>query len=442
MNMTKSQAIEYLLSLKGGSITPGLTRVEELLKRMGNPQESLKFIHIAGTNGKGSTLCFISEILKDAGYKVGRYVSPAVSDYCEKYQVGGKSISSNMLIKGAELVREKIDEMIASGYDSPSSFEAETALSFWFYKEKKCDFVVLETGMGGLEDATNVIKNPLVCVLASVSYDHMAFLGDTLSQIAMQKAGIIKPGAHVVSAKQHDEAENVIKNKAVECGCKLSIVDMDALQDKTVSENNRIHRKQLFSYKNHKRLSLSLLGKYQLKNAALAIEAIEALKSQNIKISDDSIRNGLKNAVWPGRFQIVSEKPLIILDGAHNEEAAQRLAETIRFYFTNTRIVYIMGMLKDKEYGKVCEITTPLADCIFTISTPNNSRALDRLELAETVRKSNSNVTAADSIEEAVEMAKLMAGPDGVVIAFGSLSYLGKMMELTNNGSGKNKRSR
>lgn len=443
--MKTTEAMDYMLKLQESGIRPGLERIACLLERMGNPQKELKFIHIAGTNGKGSTLAFISEILKAAGYRVGRYISPTIVDYKERFQVNSKKISEAMLVKGVEYLKAIIEEMEAAGEDTPSAFEAETALAFWYFKEKKCDYVTLEVGMGGLLDATNIIPAPLVCVLASVSYDHMGFLGDTLSDIAKQKAGIIKKGSYVVSQYQHEEVAKVITETANELECPLSMVDIDAIKpEKSAGFKdgglNKDRIKQVFTYKGYKRLELSLLGRYQQKNAALAIETVEALRMQGVKISDEAMRTGLKNTEWPVRFQVVADRPCIILDGAHNEEAAERLRESIDFYFTNSRIIYIMGMLKDKEYERVAELTAPKAECIFTLTPQNNPRALSAITLAETVRRYNPNVTAADSPEEALEMASLMAGRDGVIIVFGSLSYLGKMMELIQNGSGQDKR--
>lgn len=440
--MNESEAVEYLTNLKSGSICPGLDRVEELLKRLGNPQDELKYIHIAGTNGKGSTLAFVSEILKEAGFRTGRFSSPAIFTYRETIQINDKSISVSFLVKLVEQIKVEIDKMVSEGLDSPSAFEAQTALALLYFKEKKCDYVVMECGMGGLMDSTNIISSPEVAVLASISYDHMAFLGDSLEKIASQKAGIIKPGCIVVSAKQHDEAERIIIAKAKECDCKLRIVDETMLKDIDKPGIRKLRNERIMqriSYKGYKKIEVSLLGKYQKKNAALALEVVEALKERGVKISDEAVYSGFSKVVWPGRFQIVNDKPLIVLDGAHNEEAAIRLAETLDFYFTNTRIVYIMGMLKDKEYEKVCEITAPKADCIFTVSTPNNPRALGATELAETVRRYKQNVTSADSLEEALEMASLVAEKDGVIVVFGSLSFLGKMTELIKNGSGKDK---
>lgn len=445
--MTETEAINYIEKLQGSGIVPGLSRIQGLLDRMGNPEKDLRFIHIAGTNGKGSTLAFVSTILSKQGYRVGRYISPSITCYRERFQVSGRNISADMLAKGMTAIKECIDAMEAEGADTPSAFEAETALAFWFFKEKKCDFVVLEVGMGGLEDATNVIPAPEVAALASISYDHMQFLGKTLKEIATQKAGIIKPGCSVVSQIQHDEAAEVIRKIAGENGCELSFVSQeDIVPGKVKAFKPGVTKqkdiRQLFSYKGYKKLQLSLSGRYQLKNAALAIEVIEALRRRGVKVSDEAVAGGLANTVWPGRFQMISEKPCIFLDGAHNEEAAQRLAETIDFYFTNTRIIYIMGMLKDKEYEKVASLTAPKAEAIFTVTPPGNARALSAYDLAVTVKEYNSAVTATDSLEEALEMAGLMAGKDGVIIVFGSLSFLGRMMELiSDDGSGKNKNS-
>ena len=228
-----SEAIEYLTSLKGGKITPGLERISSLLELMGNPQKNVRMIHIAGTNGKGSTLTFISEILKASGYRVGRYTSPAVFDYRERFRVGERNISESDLIRGVDLIKEKISLLQNEKKELPSAFEAETALAFWFFNEKKCDFAVIETGMGGLLDATNVIDKPALSVIASVSYDHMAFLGDTLEKIAAQKAGIIKKGCPVVSALQHKEAADVVRKAAEEKGCELTIVSEDLINDRS-----------------------------------------------------------------------------------------------------------------------------------------------------------------------------------------------------------------
>ncbi len=427
--MKLDEAIEYLTSLKGGGIEPGLSRIRDLLEIMGNPQDSLRFVHIAGTNGKGSTLAFIAGVLLEAGYRVGTYTSPAVFDYRERFRTGKKSlrnITGNELVRGVTTVRAAVLEMEKRGVDTPSSFEAETALAFWYLKEKNCDIVVLETGMGGDEDATNVIGAPLAAVITSIGYDHMAFLGDSLDRIAAKKAGIIKKGCTVVTGSLPEEAERVIRKRAEDLSCGYITINKEAIRDRKVRKDSF---RQVFDYGAFRKLCIGPAGKYQLGNAALAVETVLALREKGIVVSDEAIYRGLETVKWPGRFEKISDRPIIVTDGAHNEEAAVKLRESIDFYFTNRHIIYIMGMLKDKEYDRVCEIMGDAADAVFTVSTPG-ARSLSAIELAGTMKRYNPNVTAADSSEEALELAGLMAGREGVIIIFGSLSFLRNITEF------------
>ncbi len=444
--MNYKQSLEYIESLSGYGIVPGLDSIKALCAKLGNPQDELRFIHIAGTNGKGSTLCYVSTILKCAGYRVGRYISPAISDYREKIQINGRPITQKSLCDGIELVKDACDRLVEEGKPHPTPFEVETALAFWYYKEQKCDYVVLETGMGGLEDATNLIRNTEVAVLASISMDHMQFLGKTLGEIARQKAGIIKKGCTVVSLKQQPEAMQVVSDTAKKMGCELRVADPGK------AEKIRYGlEKQVFDYGNYKKMEISLAGSYQIENAVLAIDVVEALRSRNAAdpdgysagapngafISDAALRQGLKEAEWYGRFSVLSGKPLFVVDGAHNEDAARKLAASIEFYFTNKRIIYIIGILKDKEYDKIIGLTAHYADQIITVTPPDNPRALHAYELAREISKVHGAVTAADSLEEAVEMSYMLAGKDDVILAFGSLSYLGKLREIVEKRSEK-----
>ncbi|MGN1148130.1 MAG: bifunctional folylpolyglutamate synthase/dihydrofolate synthase [Lachnospiraceae bacterium] len=426
--MNYAQTLEYIESLKAYGIVPGLGNITELCKRLGNPQDALSFVHIAGTNGKGSVLAYVSTILKCAGYKVGRYISPVIFDYCEKIQVGGRPISRKALCECMEEVKAACETMVADGFSQPTPFEVETAAAFLYFQKKECDIVVLETGMGGREDATNLIRNTKVAVLTSISMDHMQFLGKTLEKIAWQKAGIIKESCSVVSAVQEAEALSVIADEAKEKNCSLTIV-------KNAEKVRFGLEKQKFSYQDStgtafSNLEITLAGKHQIENAALAVEVIGQLALCGFPVSEKQLRKGLLETVWPGRFQIVAKRPLFILDGAHNEDAAKKLAESIRFYFTNKRIIYIMGILKDKEYEKVIAETYAYAEQIITVTPPDNPRALPALTLAQAVKEYHPHVTAAGSLEEAVEMAYLLAGKDDVIISFGSLSYLGRMMDI------------
>ena len=432
--MKYQEALDYIESIQSYGIVPGLSNITELCRLMGNPQEHLKFIHIAGTNGKGSALAYISTILKCAGYRVGRYISPTIMEYRERIQVNGKNITKDALCEGVELIRRACDEMVEKGFDHPTPFEVETALGFWYVDRQGCDIVVLETGMGGLWDATNLIRNTEVAVLTSISMDHMKFLGNCLAAIAQQKAGIIKAGCQVVSAMQKDEAMEVVRGTAKGKNCPLYVADVCALANIKRGMGRNIEC-QRFDYRGAdgyelKQLEIHLAGTVQPENALLAIETIRALQRKNYSITETAIRKGLKETVWLGRFSVIDKKPLFVVDGAHNEDAARKLAQSVEFYFTNKRIIYIMGILRDKEYEKVIELTHRYADQIITITPPENPRAMGAYELAQEIAKVHPNVTAVDSLEEAVEMARLLAGSEDVILAFGSLSYLGRLIRI------------
>ena len=315
--------------------------------------------------------------------------------------------------------------MVRDGAPHPTAFEIETALCFLYFREEKCDLVVLEVGMGGATDATNVIKTTVLEVLASIRMDHMGLLVDTLAEIAACKAGIIKPDTTVVSMRQQLEAMEVIRQVCQRQKADLRIAD--AANAKHVKYGLK---KQTFDYGNYKKLEITLAGKFQVANAVLAVEAVQALGKCGYEIKETAIRKGLKETVWNGRLQILEEHPLFIVDGAHNEDAAAKLADSIEFYFTNKRIIYIMGMLKDKEVDRVIALTEKYADQILTVTPPDNPRAMHAYDLATEVAKVHPNVTAVDSLEEAVELSHLLAGRDDVILCFGSLSYLGRILKI------------
>ncbi|MCM1535103.1 MAG: bifunctional folylpolyglutamate synthase/dihydrofolate synthase [Clostridium sp.] len=424
------QAMEYVESLSGHGIVPGLDSIKELCRRLGNPQNELKFVHIAGTNGKGSVLAYISTVLQCAGYKVGRYFSPVIFEYREKIQVNGKPISKAALCEELENIKLICEEMAAEGFAAPTLFEAETALAFWYFRKKGCDIVVLETGMGGAEDATNLITTTITSVISSVGMDHMKFLGNTLDKIAAQKAGIIKEGCRVVVMKQQPIVMDVVERAAREKHCPLTIAE----GTKASRIRSGIER-QKFDYDGMKNLEITLAGQFQIGNAILAVEAVRSLADRGFAVKEEDLRRGLKETEWRGRFEVIRKKPLFIVDGAHNEDAAQKLANSIEFYFTNKRIIYIMGVLKDKEYEKIISLTHKYADQIITVTPPDNARALPAYELAKEIALVHPDVTAVDSLEEAVEMSMLLAGSEDVILAFGSLSYLGKLIAIAEHAS-------
>lgn len=406
---------------KYGSVL-GLDNIRELLSRLGNPQDDLKFIHISGTNGKGSELAYLSEILSGAGYCVGRYISPTLYAYRERIQVNGEMIEKDSLAAHVTAVKAAVEGMEREGKGNPTAFEVETALSFLYFKEKKCDIVVLETGLGGRLDATNIVKTTVMEVISSIGMDHMIYLGDTLEEIAENKAGIIKPHTPVVSAKQEPEAEAVIARVCREQGCRLQIVEPVQLYDVRYG-----YERQLFSYKSWKNVEITLAGTYQVANAALALEAVEALRRLGYNLTEEQVRDGMKKASWRGRFSVIHKDPVVVIDGAHNPAAAKVLKDSIETYFQGKNIYYIFGVFADKDYESVIEITAPLAKGIITVQTPDNPRALPAEELRKAVERVNPHVEAAENIQEAVEKTFARAEKEDVIIAFGSLSFLGEV---------------
>lgn len=431
--MKYQEALDYLESIQNYGIVPGLESIVRLCGRLGNPQEGLQFVHIAGTNGKGSTLAYLSTVLRCAGYRVGRYSSPAVVEYREIIQVNGRNITQKAFGEGVELIRNACYEIMEAGFPHPTPFEVETALAFWYFDRKGCDIVVLETGLGGLYDATNLIRTTLVSVLASISMDHMKFLGNSLSKIAEHKAGILKEGCDAVSMEQEPEAMEVVRRVAKERHCRLRVTDRSSIVN--IRRGGRNVERQRFDYRPAegtvlKDLEIGLGGVVQMDNVLLALETLQVLREKGFVIKEEAVRRGLRETVWPGRFSVISKKPLFVADGAHNADAAEKLAQSIEMYFTNRRIIYIMGMLRDKEYEKVIRLTQSYADQIITITPPDNPRAMSAYDLAQEIAGVHPRVTAADSLEEAVELARLLAAPEDVILAFGSLSYLGRLIKL------------
>lgn len=434
-DMTFSEVMDYVEELKVYGSVPGLANIENLCNKLGNPQQALKFVHIAGTNGKGSVLAFTSEILKAAGYRTGRYISPTLFEYRERIQVNNRPISKKELCRQMTILKRICGELVEEGKPHPTAFEIETAMAFQYFKEQDCQIVVLETGLGGLLDATNVISNTLAAVFASISLDHMGVLGKTLQEIAENKAGIMKPGSAAVALKGEREVICVLQKRAEQLHIPFVMADPS-----DVSGIKRSLGKQIFSYKEYKNLTINLAGIYQIENAILAVEAVKLLGQKGINIPEKAVYKGLENTCWPGRFQILSKRPYFIADGAHNRDGAKRLAETIRFYFTNRKIIYIIGILRDKEQDEILRATCPLASQILTVPT-KGERGLSSYDLACKAKEYHAHVTAADSVEEAVEMAYLFADKDTVIVAFGSLSYLGGLIQIVekiNAGKGRN----
>jgi dihydrofolate synthase/folylpolyglutamate synthase len=401
----------------------GLDNITRLLDLLGNPQNQCKVIHIAGTNGKGSILAYLDGIFREAGYLVGRYISPTIFEYRERFQINGKYISEEDFSGCMEQVAVAIEKMLEQGYEHPTVYEIETAISFLYFLEKQVDVVLLETGLGGRLDATNVVERPLCEVIASISMDHMQFLGDTIEKIAIEKAGIIKPHTSVVVSPNDDQVCQVMKQ-----ACKDKQATLHMVQPKYEILHWGLEG-QSFTYDGQV-YDIRMLGEHQVRNAITAINVCNAVKQ--IKVSRKHIVNGLKNTLWQGRFEVVSTDPVVIRDGAHNEDAANVLKRTLQQYLHDYRLIYIMGVFADKDYKKMVEITAPLADTIITI-TPDNPRGLQAKKLAEIAKEYCSKVIVGTDFEQAMLQAKAIEAQSSektAIVMFGSLSFIGKAEEL------------
>ena len=416
--LTENEAALYMDEISVSGMVLGLDSIRELLRRLGSPEKSLEFVHIAGTNGKGSILAYISTVLKTAGYKTGRFFSPHIAFPREKIQINGHPVSKKDFCRILTDVKKASDEMVAEGLSRPTVFETETALALLYFKEKECDIVVMECGLGGRDDSTNVIPAPLVTVFAHIDLDHKRILGGTIEEIADCKSAIIKEGTSVVSGIQHDEVKRVLSERSMEKEADIHFAAPEKIRYSI--------KKQKFDAGAHKGLAISLAGLNQPENAAAAVAALDILSEKGFEISDKALRTGLETTEWFGRFSILGKKPYVIADGAHNPDAACRLKESLEIYFPDKKSVFILGVLKDKEYDKILKILSECAISIVTVTPPENERALPSYELAKEACGYIENVTAADSIEEALETAYLLSEMnDGCpIIASGSLSWL------------------
>jgi dihydrofolate synthase/folylpolyglutamate synthase len=417
------EALEYIReSLKFGSIL-GLERIEGLLERMDNPHRKLKYVHVAGTNGKGSTVAFISSILMAAGYSVGTYTSPSIERFNERIRVNGEDIENEALARITTDIRDHIENMESEGLENPTEFEITTVLAFQYFVDKACDIVVLEVGLGGRLDSTNVIESPEVCVITTIDFDHMEILGNTLALIASEKAGIIKQGSDVVMYPQDEEAEKVIYQKADSVGAKVRKAEFESIHILASDVFS-----QTFNYRELKGLTIRLAGLHQTRNASVAIEAAKLLKEKGWVIEEASIRRGLESSRWPGRFELLCEEPIFIADGAHNSQGVAMLRGNLEQLFPDRKITFIMGVLADKDYSEMISEMAPIAQRFITVDV-DNKRALPCEELAEIIEEMDMEAIAAHDVHTAIRLAILLAGNDGVICSFGSLYYVGKVRE-------------
>lgn len=416
MTLPEVMAFIHRTSWQGSRL--GLERITELMRRLGDPQRELRFIHVAGSNGKGSVCAMLSAILTESGYRTGLYTSPHLCRLNERMQIDGLEISDEGLIALAGAVRPAADAL----EDPPAEFELITAMALVYFQRQKCDFVVLEVGLGGRLDATNVIPAPESAVIMNIALEHTEILGNTIAKIAAEKAGILKPGTDAVLYHQSVEAEDVIRQKCAACGGILTVTEPTCQTLRTECLDG-----QVFDYRARKNLRLGLLGPYQCANAAAALDAAELLLRHGFVIPEGAIRRALERVRWPGRFEVLRRAPLFVVDGAHNPNGAEELANCLRRYLPGRKLTLLMGVMADKDYPAMLRTMAPFAERFVTV-TPENSRALP----AEALRRQIEEVcglpaVCAGSVSKGVVLAQELASTDGAVCAFGSLYQVGEV---------------
>ncbi len=413
--MTVNESIEYIHAHYWKNSVPGLDRTRDLLQRIGNPEQKLKYVHIAGTNGKGSTAAMTASILSKAGYRVGLFTSPYIYRFHERMQVNGVQISDEDLVEIVEFVRPHADAMV----QHPTEFELVSCIGFEYFYRQKCDIVVLEVGMGGALDSTNIIPCPEVAVVTNIGLDHTDCLGDTLEKIAANKAGIFKEGGRAVVYRGTPGVEAVFEEVCAQKHISLKKADFESLVLKQHDLTG-----QIFDCGDRKDLQMPLLGDHQLHNAAVVLSIVDTLKELSWNISEANVREGLRDTTWPGRFDIAGKNPLFIIDGGHNPQCIEALVKNVEDYLAGRRVIALTGVLADKDYG---DMYKPMMDRVaeFVCVTPDNPRRMLAAELAEHLQRAGAVATPCETVVEGVRTAIEKAGADGVVLCFGSLYTIG-----------------
>ena len=415
--LSYDEAMDYIHHVTWRGSRLGLERTRELLERIGNPQKKLKFVHVAGTNGKGSTCAMIAKALSSAGYRTGLYISPFINRFNERMQINGESILDETLAEITAFIKPHADAMA----DHPTEFELITVIALEYYARSKADIVVLEVGMGGELDSTNVIDTPELAVITSIGLDHTRELGPTITDIANAKAGIIKRGGDVLIYDQNPQADAVFASACLSRGARLHITDHKRLS--SVSPSLDLLR---FDFEPYGALQCGLVGTYQANNAAVAITAIELLQSKGWKISEQNLKDALRSVNWPARFELLHKAPVFIADGGHNPQGVSAVARSLREHFPNRKITFLIGVMADKDIPQMIELLTPLAKEFVTV-TPDNPRALNADALAAMLNERGLSAVSRGSVEEGVRLAIELAGADGIVCALGSLYMLGEV---------------
>ena len=408
--MTYEEALQYIHAVSWKGSRPGLSRITELMRRLGDPQLGRKYIHIVGTNGKGSTAAMLSSVLTAAGYRTGLFISPYVIDFCERMQICGEMIRREELAAVTEQVRPFAETM----EDLPTEFELITAIALYWFAARNCDIVILEAGMGGEFDATNVIPAPEVAVVTNIGLDHTEYLGPTVEAIAETKSGVIKPGCDVVSYPNLPGVLSVLARRSGRTGAALTVADPQRL---TLLSRSLAGQSLQFG---EMKLELPLLGEHQIRNTAVVLTVLERLRDRGWEIPDEAIRAGIAAVRWPGRFELLGRDPLFVLDGGHNPQCMEALLQAAEDYLSGRPLTVITGVLADKDYAAMFDRTALLADRFYTL-TPANPRALSGEKLARWLGRYGKPAEACESCAEAVEKALAATPKDGAVLCYGSL---------------------
>ena len=423
--MNYNECIHYLEEEVGFGSVPGLERIQALCDKLGNPEQKLPVIHVAGTNGKGSSVAMLSSVLQAAGYCVGTYTSPHLERYNERFLINGQEISNNDFAEEITLMKENCETLAKEGQAVPTLFEIVTGAAFHYFAKQNVDVLILEVGLGGQFDATNIVPNPLLSLIMSISIDHTDFLGDSIEKIAAEKAGIIKKNCPVVLYSQSKMVYNIMWTKAQELTAPFYCPENTEVHISSQSLEGTV-----FSVKNEllelKDVELSMLGSYQIGNCITVLNACAVLRERGLSLSDEAIRTGLKNARWAGRMEICGKEPLVILDGAHNADGILQLAKSIETYFNDKKVTLILGVLGDKEYDKMAEHILPHAETVI-LTEPHSERKLDVFSLARSISDFSGAVYTEKEIEDAFEKALSTTPADGIILCCGSLYMIGAM---------------
>ena len=427
--MTYEEALGYLGRIGQSGTKLGLERMQALMAQLGHPEEKLRVIHVAGTNGKGSTCAMIAQVLQESGWRVGLYTSPHLIRYEERYQINRTPIEKEAFCALIQRVKEAGEALREKKGEEPTVFEVTTAAAFYYFAQQNVDFLVLEVGLGGRFDATNIISHPVLSVITSISLDHMEYLGDTVEQIAREKAGILKPGCPVVVATQHEAVRQVVFQAAQEKGCPFYYARQE--ECRFVEETEAGFLMEIKNeYLAYQRLSLSLRGRYQMQNAATALLALYALhREHGMDFEETVIRHALAHTRWPGRMEVVRQEPLVILDGAHNLDGIQALSQSLRQSYGGRPLTLLVGILGDKEYERMLDTVAPLAQQMV-LTEPQSERKWQLETLGKVTAKYPIRVYFEKDIPKAYALAQLITPKDGVLCCAGSLYLIGALESL------------